>query len=89
MSNCYDIEMKMNYFMSGTSYEESLEDLKKFQDEIENHLEYWEDTCNNEESFNEEWNKIYGEDKKNFRTPSLSTWEEMHNSYSFPENKRG
>ena len=37
MSNCYDIEIKMNYFMSGTSYKESLEDLKKFQDEVESH----------------------------------------------------
>ena len=84
MSNCYDIEIKMNYFMSGTSYKESLEDLKKFQDEVESHLGYWEDTCDSEEAF-----KIYGEDKEDFRTPSISTWEEMHDSYSFPENKRG
>ena len=68
MSNCYDIEIKMNYFMSGTSYEESLEDLKKFQDEIESHLGYWEDTCDSEEAFNEEWNKIYGEDKEDYPT---------------------
>ena len=78
MSNCYDIEIKINYFMSGTSYEESLEDLKKFQDEIESHLGYWEDTCDSEEAFNEEWNKFYGEDKDNFRTPCFTTWEEMH-----------
>jgi hypothetical protein len=88
MSNEYDINIKMNYFMSGTSYEESLEDLKKFRDEVETHLEYWEDACDDEESFNEEWNKIYGEDEEDFRTPSISTWKEMHDSYSFPENKR-
>ena len=64
MSNEYDINIKMNYFMSGTSYEESLEDLKKFKDEVESHLEYWEDTCIDYVSFNEEWNKIYGEDSE-------------------------
>jgi hypothetical protein len=45
MSNEYDINIKMNYFMSGTGYKESLEDLKKFKDEVETHLGYWEDTC--------------------------------------------
>jgi hypothetical protein len=64
MSNEYDINIKMNYFMSGTSYEDSLEDLKKFKDEVESHLEYWEDTCIDEVSFNKEWNKIYGEDSE-------------------------
>ena len=88
MSNEYDINIKMNYFMSGTSYEQSLEDLKKFKDEVDRHLGYWEDTCIDEVSFNEEWNKIYGEDKEDFRTPCISTWEEMHDSLSFPENKR-
>ena len=78
MSNCYDIEMQMNYFMSGTSYEESLEDLKKFREEVESHLGYWEDTCDSEEAFNEEWNKLYGEDKDDFRTPCFTTWEEMY-----------
>ena len=36
------------------------------------------DTCHDEESFNEEWNKIYGEDKEDFRTPSFTTWEDMY-----------
>ena len=62
MSNEYDINIKMNYFMSGTSYEESLEDLKKFKDEVQRHLGYWEEICIDEVSFNEEWNRIYGED---------------------------
>ena len=38
MSNEYDINIKMNYFMSGTGYKESFEDLKKFKDEVERHL---------------------------------------------------
>lgn len=78
MSNEYDINIKMNYFMSGTSYEESLENLKKFKDEVESHLRYWENACYDEEHFNEEWNMIYGEDKENFRTPSFNTWEDMY-----------
>ena len=78
MSNEYDVNIKMNYFMSGTSYEESLEDLKKFTDEVEGHLAYWQDTCIDEESFNEEWNQMYGENKEDFRTPSFTSWEDMY-----------
>ena len=32
--------------------------------------------------------KYMAKDKEDFRTPCISTWEEMHDSLSFPENKR-
>ena len=79
MSNEYDVNIKMNYFMSGTSYEESLEDLKKFTDEVEGHLAYWQDTCIDEESFNEEWNQMVSEIMPHMESSSVgdALWMEI------------
>ena len=61
MSNTYDIEIKMNYFLEGSDYHSSLEDLHKFKALFKDHLNYWEEICSNEERFKKEWNDVYGE----------------------------
>jgi glucosamine 6-phosphate synthetase-like amidotransferase/phosphosugar isomerase protein len=61
MSNNYDIEIKMDYFLSGDDYHSSLEGLKKFKEIVQMHIERWEYHVSSEETFNESWEEMYGE----------------------------
>jgi len=62
MSNNYDIDIKMNYFLSGDDYDSSLKELKKFKEIVQMHIERWEYHVSNEETFNESWEEMYGDD---------------------------
>ena len=42
MSNCYDIEIKMNYFDCGDDYEDMLEKKKEFFDEAKDIMNYFD-----------------------------------------------
>ena len=41
MSNCYDIEIKMDYFNECDSYEDMLENKKEFFDEVKDIMNYF------------------------------------------------
>ena len=62
MSNNYDIDIQMNYFLSGDDYDSSLKELKKFKEIVQMHIERWEYHVSNEETFNESWEEMYGDD---------------------------
>ena len=64
MSNCYDINIKMNYFMSGDDYEMMLENKKRWEEEVGFHNKYFE-KISTEEKYQEAWDEIYGESKEN------------------------
>jgi len=59
MSNCYDIEIKMNYFNENDSYEDMLEKKKEFEDEVEHHLSYFKEISKSEKRFVEERDDYY------------------------------
>ena len=61
MSNNYDIDIQMNYFLSGDDYDSSLKELKKFKEIVQMHIERWEYHVSNEETFNESWEEMYGD----------------------------
>ena len=54
MSNCYDIEIKMDYFYENDSYEDMLEKKKEFEDEIKDHLNYFKKISKSKKVFLEE-----------------------------------
>ena len=41
MSNCYDIEIKMDYFNECDSFEDMLENKKEFFDEVKDIMNYF------------------------------------------------
>ena len=51
MSNCYDIEIKMDYFYQSDSYEDMLEKKKEFEEKVEDHLNYFKRISKNEKIF--------------------------------------
>jgi len=61
MSNNYDIDIQMNYFLSGDDYDSSLKELKKFKEIVQMHIERWEYHVSSEETFNESWEEMYGD----------------------------
>ena len=61
MSNTYDIDIQMDYFLSGDDYHSSLEGLKKFKEIVQMHIERWEHHVSSEETFNESWEEMYGD----------------------------
>jgi|TARA_R110002124_G_scaffold112480_4_gene266593 hypothetical protein len=61
MSNNYDIEIKMDYFLSGDDYHSSLKGLKKFKEIVQMHIKRWEYHVSSEKTFNESWQEMYGE----------------------------
>ena len=62
MSNCYDIEIKMDYFYQSDSYEDMLEKKKEFEEKVEDHLNYFKRISKNEKIFLEERDYFYGEE---------------------------
>ena len=69
MSNCYDIEIKMNYFNYSDSYEDMLKKKKEFESEVEDHLSYFKKISKSEKIFLEERNRCYGEDYEYLNDP--------------------
>ena len=69
MSNTYDIDIQMNYFLSGDDYDSSLKELKKFKEIVQMHIERWEYHVSSEETFNESWEEMYGDDYEYLNDP--------------------
>ena len=63
MSNCYDIEIKMNYFNYSDSYEDMLKKKKEFESEVEDHLSYFKKISKSEKIFLEERDYHYEDEK--------------------------
>ena len=59
MSNCYDIEIKMDYFNECDSFEDMLEKKKEFEDEVKDHLNYFKKISKSEKIFLEERDYFY------------------------------
>jgi len=51
MSNTYDIDIQMNYFLSGDDYDSSLKSLQEFKEITDRHLSYWEEVCSSIERY--------------------------------------
>jgi len=62
MSNCYDIEIKMDYFYENDSYKDMLEKKKEFEDEMKHHLNYFKKISKSEKVFLRERNYFYGDE---------------------------
>ena len=62
MSNCYDIEIKMNYFYENDSYEDMLKKKKEFEDEIKDHLNYFKKISKSKKVFFKERDYFYGDE---------------------------
>ena len=63
MSNCYDIEIKMNYFDWGDDYEDMLEKKKEFFDEAKDIMNYFKRISKSEKAYLKEWDIMYKEEK--------------------------
>ncbi len=61
MSNCYDIEIKMDYFYQNDSFEDMLKKKKEFRNEIESHLNYFMEISKSEKKFLEERDRCYND----------------------------
>ena len=61
MSNTYDIDIQMNYFLSGDDYDSSLKSLQEFKEIVQLHIERWDYHVSNKETFNESWEEMYGD----------------------------
>jgi len=70
MSNCYDIEIKMNYFYENDSYEDMLEKKKEFEDEMKHHLNYFKKISKSEKVFLRERDYFYGDDYNYLNDPT-------------------
>jgi len=60
MANSYDIDIKLDYFLSGSSFEDVLENKKRWEEEVERHNDFFE-SINTKEKYQEIWNDFYGE----------------------------
>ena len=70
MSNCYDIEIKMDYFYENDSYEDMLEKKKEFEDQIKDHLNYFKKISKSKKVFLEERDYFYGDDHNYLNDPT-------------------
>jgi hypothetical protein len=59
MSNCYDIEIKMNYFLDGTSYKEALKDKERLKDWYQDHISYFDNITFSQETFYQAKKEFY------------------------------
>jgi hypothetical protein len=59
MSNCYDIEIKMDYFNAGDSYEDMLEKKKEFEEEVQSHLNYFNQLAKSKKEYYSEHKWVY------------------------------
>ena len=59
MSNCYDIEIKMDYFNECDSYEDMLEKKKEFEEEVQSHLNYFNQLAKSKKEYYSELKWVY------------------------------
>ena len=62
MSNCYDIEIKMDYFNECDSYEDMLEKKKEFEEEVQSLLNYFNQLAESKKEYYSELKWIYPND---------------------------
>lgn len=62
MANCYDIEILINYFSSGDSYEIMLLNKNKWEKEVVKHNKYFKKIAT-KEKYQKEWQELYGKNK--------------------------
>ena len=70
MSNCYDIEIKMDYFYESDSYEDMLKKKKEFEEEVKDHLNYFKKISKSEKVFLKERDYFYGDDYEYLNDPT-------------------
>ena len=66
MANCYDIDIQLDYFLSGDSYEDMLKNKKEWDKQVKIHNDYFK-KISTKEKYKKVWNEIYKENyvKKN------------------------
>ena len=60
MSNCYDIDIQLDYFLSGDSYEDMLKNKKEWDKQVKIHNDYFK-KISTKEKYKKVWNEIYKE----------------------------
>jgi len=60
MANIYDIEIKMDYFLSGDDYEMMLENKKRWEEKVKRHNDFFE-SISTKEKYQEKYNEVYEE----------------------------
>ena len=61
MSNCYDIDIKQDYWNQGDSFEDMLEKKKEFIEQVNFHLDYFK-SISTKEKYQEAYDEIYLEE---------------------------
>tara|TARA_R100001591_G_scaffold69561_1_gene78303 strand:+ start:726 stop:908 length:183 start_codon:yes stop_codon:yes gene_type:complete len=60
MANCYDIDIQLDYFLSGDSYEDMLKNKKEWDKQVKIHNDYFK-KISTKEKYKKVWNEIYKE----------------------------
>lgn len=60
MANSYDIEIKMDYFLSGDDYEMMLENKKRWEEIVKRHNDFFA-SISTKEKYQEKYNEVYEE----------------------------
>ena len=60
MANCYDIDIQLDYFLSGDSYEDMLKNKKEWDKQVKIHNDYFK-KISTKEKYKKIWNEIYKE----------------------------
>jgi hypothetical protein len=63
MSNCYDIEIKMDYFYQSDSYEDMLEKKKEFFDEAKDIMNYFNKISKSKKAYYSEHELSFAEEE--------------------------
>lgn len=58
MSNCYDIDIKLNYFESGSSYKDMLENKKAWERQVKEHTNFFK-TIDTKQKYIKKWREVY------------------------------
>ena len=67
MSNCYDIEIKMNYFNYSDSYKDMLKKKKEFFDETKDIMNYFNKISKSEKAYYSEHEFSFPEIEKDWK----------------------
>jgi hypothetical protein len=60
MANCYDIDIQLDYFLSGDSYEDMLKNKKEWDKQVKIHNDYFK-KISTKAKYKKVWNEIYKE----------------------------
>ena len=60
MANCYDIDIQLDYFLSGDSYEDMLKNKKEWDKQVKIHNDYFK-KISTKEKYKKVWIEIYKE----------------------------